>query len=98
MPSSKKQPLDQVLVRASHDREFRARLLASPMQPLTEMLGAIPEGVRIRFIEKPADVDTLIVLPGFSESGELSAAELNAVAGGEGLRWDESPTEEDEPL
>lgn len=98
MTSPKKNALNKVLARASRDREFRTRLLASPTQTLAEMLGTLPRGVRVKFIEKPSEIDALIVLPDLSESGELSPSELEAVAGGEGLLWDEGLPEDDEPV
>ncbi|MEO5816988.1 MAG: hypothetical protein ABIT20_17095 [Gemmatimonadaceae bacterium] len=56
--------LARVLTRSAVDPEFRRRLLSDPGAAVAEVVGeAFPEGWRIRFIEQPADLDALIVLP-----------------------------------
>lgn len=67
-----------IVARASHDREFRAALLANPRWAIDRAYGvAIPPAFRIRFIEKGADLDALVVLPDFT-AVETDAAELLA--------------------
>ena len=77
-----------VSTRAAVDRAFRQKLLTDPRSAVTEVLGhPLPATFRIKFIEKDANVDALIVLPDLEPtSGELSQEELEAVAGG--LCWD----------
>lgn len=76
--------LHDVTVRATVDLDFRTRLLQDPNGVILEEFGVtIPSGHQIRFIEKPAGVDTLIVLPDFHPaSDELDDDDLDQVAGG----------------
>ncbi len=88
MPTNNEQEiLSRVLARSATDAEFRKRLLTEPKGAIEEMLGAdlgaMPREFNIRFIEKPEDVDSLVVLPELQvPEGELSEEELAAVAGG----------------
>lgn len=76
--------LQEVTARATVDVQFRQLLLAEPEKTIFEAYGVtIPAGHRVRFMEKPADVDTLIVLPDVVRpDGELDDDDLDAVAGG----------------
>lgn len=87
MPSSNNRGdhvLHDVTVRATVDLDFRKRLLDDPNKAILEEFGVtIPSGHTLRFIEKPKNVDTLIVLPEFNAPGdELDEEDLDAVAGG----------------
>jgi hypothetical protein len=77
---------DDVLAKAAADADFRQRLLDDPDRALFGEFGiSLPEGFRIRFIEKPADVDELIVLPDARTAAEeLDDEDLDAAAGGGG--------------
>lgn len=73
--------LREVVERASTDAEFRARLLKDPAAAIRHAFGVIlPHHYRIRFIERPRELDALIVLPPFGE--ELDEDDLENVAGG----------------
>jgi hypothetical protein len=73
--------LREVVDRASTDREFRARLLSDPASAIRHAFGVIlPHSYRIRFIERPRELDALIVLPSMGE--ELDEDDLEQVAGG----------------
>lgn len=73
--------LREVIERATTDREFRARLLSDPAAAIRHAFGVIlPYNYRIRFIEQPADLDALIVLP--RNHGQLDEDDLEQVAGG----------------
>jgi hypothetical protein len=76
--------LEQVIARAATDADFRQRLLTAPGEAIKAATGVvIPSTFRVRFIERSSDVDALIVLPDLvDETAELSAEELEAVAGG----------------
>ena len=75
--------LKEVVERAGEDREFRARLLADPAAAIRMTFGVIlPHNYRIRFMEKPADLDALIVLPAVRVREELDDDALDLVAGG----------------
>lgn len=83
MPDSRKQDdlLREVIDRASTDREFRARLLADPASAIRHAFGVIlPHNYRIRFIERPRELDALVVLPPLEH--ELDEDDLEQVAGG----------------
>lgn len=73
-----------VLARARIDAEFRRGLLSDPRTVIFEAFGVrIPEQFRLRFIEREADVDALVVLPDFRDASmELSEHDLEQVVGG----------------
>ncbi len=81
---ARKELLAAILERSVSDVAFRSGLLADPKRTIRETFGIrIPEHVRIRFIEKSSDVDTLIVLPNRPDLvGELDGAALDVVNGG----------------
>ena len=77
----------QVLARATQDPAFRARLLADPKAVFAEMGLSIPPQVQVQALEETAD-HYYLVLPALAErraGASLSDAELENVAGGEGL-------------
>lgn len=74
--------LKEVLERAASDREFRVRLLADPVGAIRMAFGVIlPHTYRIKFIERPRDLDALFVLPDLGQD-ELGEGDLDLVAGG----------------
>ena len=76
--------LEKVISLATTDLAFRARLLADSAEAVRERFGVhVPGGFRVRFIEKPHDLDALIVLPDpVRQDGELDEDDLDMVAGG----------------
>ena len=76
--------LAAVLARAETDVPFRKRLLAEPHRAIQDAFGIqVPPDFRLRFIERHADVDALVVLPDLRhEEGELTVESLEHVAGG----------------
>lgn len=76
--------MNAVLARAEVDASFRRALLDDPRQAIYDGFGIrIPEQFRIRFLERSADVDALIVLPDLQVPGsELSNDDLEQVNGG----------------
>ena len=76
--------LKEVMDRSAVDAEFRAILLKNPHAAVKSATGvALPADLKLRFIETPKDVDSLIVLPAVIETNdELTPQELEAVAGG----------------
>jgi hypothetical protein len=79
----KEKLLDAVLHRAASDHDFRTALLANAGGTLHTAYGVtLPQGFAVRFIEKPADVDLLVVLPDAAGDDELSEDDLEQVAGG----------------
>jgi hypothetical protein len=77
---------EQILKRSATDAGFRARLVNDPASAIEETIGVplstLPRPINVKFIEKEAGVDAVLVLPDFAETGSLSDAELEAVAGG----------------
>ncbi|MGI6149790.1 MAG: NHLP leader peptide family natural product precursor [Firmicutes bacterium] len=71
----------QVASKASQDESFRKRLLADPRAALGDFGVRVPEDVEIKVLEESARLSYL-VLPRNPE--ELSAEDLDAVAGGLG--------------
>lgn len=80
--------MSAVLARAETDVAFRQRLLVEPRQVIHECFGIrIPDQFRIRFIERHADVDALVVLPELrGGAAELSDRDLEQVTGGAGAQ------------
>ncbi|MEO8624657.1 MAG: hypothetical protein ABI625_26480, partial [bacterium] len=76
--------LDAILERASIDSEFRRLLIADWRRAIHQSFGiVVPQKFRMRFVERDADVDALIVLPDLKHrEGELSDGDLENVAGG----------------
>ncbi|HEX8675421.1 MAG TPA: hypothetical protein VF710_26230 [Longimicrobium sp.] len=76
----------EVLTRSSTDRAFRERLVSDPEGALEEVIGVplatLPRPINVKFIEKEAGYDAVVVLPDFMDVDVLSDAELEAVAGG----------------
>jgi hypothetical protein len=83
--------LDAVVSRAATDMTFRTALLMDPRTAILQAFGVrIPDDVRIKFIERPRDVDALIVLPDVKGAGgELADADLESVTGGAQHNWAE---------
>ena len=79
-----REALRLIAARAATDLDLRQQLLTDPGRAVLEATGvAIPSTLRVKFIEKDAELDLLIVLPDFApEDAELSPDELDAVAGG----------------
>lgn len=75
--------VEQALVRKSlQDESFRQRLLADPKATIEQELGReLPADLEVRVLEE-APKTLYLVLPPSKASGELSDAELDAVAGG----------------
>jgi hypothetical protein len=83
----KEHALNAVLSRASSDWDFRQQLLVDPVRALKDAFGLVlPDPFRIRFVERDADLDALIVLPDFHGGGHVSAEldhdDLEMVNGG----------------
>lgn len=75
--------IEAVVHRAGSDRVFRQQLLADPAAAIQAAYGvSLPAGFRVRFIETPADLDVLVVLPDPAAEEELSDDDLEKVAGG----------------
>jgi hypothetical protein len=85
---------DQVAERAARDAGFRSALLDDPARALRETLGiTLPPDYRIRFVERPRDLDALVVLPDLrhERDDELTDDELDEAAGGDGT-WSDTST------
>lgn len=84
VPNHRPSLISDILQKAATDPAFRARLLVEPAEAIRDAFGVVvPAGYRMRFIERDADVDALIVLPE-AQGVELSDDELDDVAGGSG--------------
>lgn len=93
-PSSKGADLlERVIALATTDMAFRARLLEDPSAAVRDQFGVhVPSAFRVKFIEKPAGLDALIVLPDpVCQDGELDDDDLDLVAGGTAGCVDTSP-------
>lgn len=74
-------PWTELVARAAADQRFKQRLVTDPVTILRENGIAVPPGRTVLVLENTATVIHL-VLPATSESGELSEADLEKVAGG----------------
>ncbi len=76
--------LQQIVSRATWDLAFRNRLLSDPAGAIHATFGVtVPPDFRVRFVEKPSDLDALIVLPDMKKPDEeLDDDDLDQVAGG----------------
>ncbi|MBV9773400.1 MAG: hypothetical protein JO040_05595 [Gemmatimonadetes bacterium] len=81
--------LTAVTMRAAFDRRFRSALMEDPHRAIRDSFGIeLPATLRLRFLEKPGDVDLLVVLPDLVDEAPLSHRELDRVPGGAGcLEW-----------
>ena len=83
MSQHREKLIEAVVHRAGSDRVFRQQLLADPAAAIQAAYGVtLPAGFRIRFIEKPAELDVLVVLPDTPAEEELTDDDLEKVAGG----------------
>lgn len=74
--------LSAATMRASLDRDFRARLLDDPHTAIREAFGVeLPASFRLKFVEKSGELDLLVVLPDLVET-VLSSEALETVSGG----------------
>jgi len=84
-PSDRHEVEDRLTSRAMNDPAFRQQLLDDPQSAVREELGVqLPSEVTIKVLEETPDT-LYLVIPASLEaapSGELSDAELGAVAGG----------------
>jgi hypothetical protein len=77
-------PLNGVLSKAQKDADFRKKLVSDPRGVLRAAGLKIPDSMQVKVVEDSANSRTLVLPP---PAGELSEAELEAVAGGK--RWDD---------
>ncbi len=79
--TSGKQRTAAIVAKALEDEGYREQLLANPKHAIQAAFGKeLPLGLEVRVVEESSNV-VYLVLPG-KRSGELSDAELDAVAGG----------------
>jgi Nitrile hydratase, alpha chain len=83
----------RLIDRSIEDETFRQRLLDDPKGTIEQELGSrMPESVEVRVVEESADT-IYLVLPRASpigEGGELSDEALEAVAGGDVMKVQET--------
>ena len=83
MPDRIQQALSALAARAVTDGPFRTRLIADPHRAAREAGIDLPADARVRFDERPAGIDHVVVLPELSVVEQpLTEDELEAVAGG----------------
>jgi len=91
MDRKKQQTTTAVLARSAVDRQFRQHLLTDPRAALKAAFALVlPNDYNVRFIERDAHLDALVVLPDFKgepETGELDDHALEAVNGGSAAGW-----------
>ncbi len=75
-----REPLDDVIAKATRDEAFKARLMNDPKAVLEEAGFELPDGLAVRVVEN-TDRTMHLVLP-VPPEGDLSQAELKRIAGG----------------
>ena len=84
-PTNRHEVEDRLMSRAANDPAFRRQLIDDPQGAIRDELGvSLPSEVKITVLQETSD-QLYLVLPQTVEaapSGELSDAELGAVAGG----------------
>jgi len=78
----------ELITRATKDDAFRQRLLDNPKLVLQEQLGSgatLPDDLDVKVVEEQAGTFYLVLPPRQVETGELSDADLEKVAGGTGV-------------
>jgi hypothetical protein len=77
-----------LLARSAIDPGFRAKLLSEPRAALAEFTGHEPAGaLNIKFIENQGGRLTVVLPDPIESQRELSAEELESVAGGTSPAW-----------
>lgn len=77
-----KEVYDAAMQAAVTDEEFRAALLTDPKAAIEKLTGtSLPEGFKLKVLEKDPDCDMTILLPPMIFD-ELSEEDMNQVAGG----------------
>ena len=71
-------PMVGILTRVEKDADFRKRLLSDPRATLRGAGVNVPDSMEVRVVEDTGSRRTLVLPPA---AGELSEAELDAVAG-----------------
>lgn len=78
-----KDTLARLYKKAATDEAFRSLCLQNPREAVRQFAGQdLPEGFNLRFVDN-AGADLTLVLPDLRRDGELSEAQLEAVAGGD---------------
>lgn len=72
----------RLMMRAMEDDAFRELLLKNPRAAVEQEMGKpLPASFKVSVVEEPNDTLVLVVPPKASPGGEMSDAELEAVAG-----------------
>jgi lactobin A/cerein 7B family class IIb bacteriocin len=81
-PDSPQNRLNALVIRSATDAAFRAKLIASPRETLSELLGSsIDPASTIAVVDSQTD-DTFVLPPVVAPGVELPERELEAVSGG----------------
>ncbi len=72
----------KAIARAWRDAEYKAKLLSDPHAALAEQGVEIPPGTSVKAMENTADTQHVVLPVAPGDAGELSAEELEKVAGG----------------
>jgi hypothetical protein len=74
---------ETLLEKAAKDAGYRKALLSDPRGAVEKVLGvSLPAGISVKVLEESADTLYLVLPQQADASGELSDAQLEAVAGG----------------
>jgi len=81
LEASSKRRTDAIIAKAQAEEDYREQLLANPKHAIQQAFGKeLPLGLEVRVLEEAANV-VYLVLPA-RQTGELSDADLEGVAGG----------------
>jgi len=72
----------EAMEKSKTDKAFRKLLLSNPKETIKKASGIeLPEDMKIKFIEKDADVSAMFILPDYNNK-KLSDEELEEICGG----------------
>jgi nitrile hydratase alpha subunit len=76
--------MSKVIGRAWADQAYKAKLLKDPHAALAKTGVQVPAGIKVKVVEDTAGTRHLVLPLAPANAGELSAEELEKVAGGAG--------------
>jgi len=74
--------ISNAIARAWTDADYKAKLMNDPRAALAEAGVEVPSGMTVKVLENTAEIEHLVLPVMPAEVGEMSAHELEEIAGG----------------